>query len=383
MSETSAYARAFAGFLGLAHAFPFWKGRVALYAVLRALGIGRGDEVILPGYTCVMNVNPVMYVGAVPIYVDIEPRTFNLDPEAVAAAITPRTRLIIAQHTYGYPANLQAIQELADARGIVVIEDCCLALGSTYKGRMVGTLGRAAYFSFQWSKPYTTGLGGMAVTGDATLADSISQLCRQELRRPASSATLRLSLQYMAYRTLVRPSTIAKATRAFRWLTHRGLVVGSSDQSEYDPAMPEGFFTGMSDRQMCWGQRQLRRIQANVDHRRSTAQLYDRLLVEAGWPARPVPPESDPVLVRYPLRVANKRELLTEALRHNLEIGSWFESPLHPEETPLLKYHYQPGQCPVAERACREVVNLPLHPNVNASTVGRIVAFIRKSASLS
>ena len=131
------YGQRFAAMLGADHAFGFWKGRVAWYAILRALGVGADDEVILPGYTCVMDVNPIMYVGARPVYADIEPVTYNLDPGLLEGLITPRTRAIVAQHTYGYPAALDPILTIAKKHGVPVVEDCCLALGARYRGRPV------------------------------------------------------------------------------------------------------------------------------------------------------------------------------------------------------------------------------------------------------
>jgi perosamine synthetase len=124
----------FAHRFNVSHAFAFWKARVALYAILKSLGVSCGDEVILPGYTCVVDVNPIKYLGAKPVYVDIEPNTFNMNPALLESNITPKTKIIVAQHTYGYPCDMDAIMAIAAKRGIVVIEDCCLSFGSTYKG---------------------------------------------------------------------------------------------------------------------------------------------------------------------------------------------------------------------------------------------------------
>ena len=193
------FEAAFAAWLGARHGLAFWKGRVALYAILRALGVGEGDEVILPGYTCVVAVNPVKFLGARPVYVDIEPATYNLDPDLVESKITPRTKVIIAQHTYGYPAEMDAILDIANRHGLPVIEDSCLAIGSTYKGRKTGTFGLAAFWSFQWNKTFTTGIGGMVTTSDADLAaqlmrgtDLVSVHLRSKL--PADGLTV-----YAAY----------------------------------------------------------------------------------------------------------------------------------------------------------------------------------------
>src|SRR4030043_7279 len=127
------YEQTFAEILGARRAFAFWKGRVALYAILKALCIGDGDEVIVPGYTCVMNVNPIKYLGAEPVYVDIEPATFNIDTNLLREKITSNTKAIIAQHTYGYPCDMDEIIDIAGRNNVPVIEDCCLALGSRYK----------------------------------------------------------------------------------------------------------------------------------------------------------------------------------------------------------------------------------------------------------
>jgi len=372
------FEEAFARWLGVARAFAFWKGRVALYAILRALGVGEGDEVVLPGYTCVMDVNPVHYVGARCVFVDIDPVTYNLDPALLERAVGPRTRVIIAQHTYGYPCRMDAVLEIASRCGAAVVEDCCLALGSTYRGRLCGTFGVAAYWSFQWNKPFTTGLGGLATISDPALAERLERLCRDELRPPSRGAAAMLAAERLAYRTLIYPRTTAGATALFRWLTRRGLVVGSSDTEEFVPTMPPDFFTGMSEGQARAGLRQMRKLDRNIAHRRAIARLYDDLLREAGWPVPDRPDGMDPVLVRYPVRVADKARAVAEAPRHLIELGTWFESPLHPAETNLALYGYEEGACPEAERACRQVVNLPTHPRAGEATARRTVAFLSR-----
>ena len=366
----------FARWAGAARAFAFWKGRVAMYAILRALGVTEGDEVILPGYTCVMDVNPIKYLGAKPVYVDIEPVTYNMDPSLLPAAISPRTRVIVAQHTYGYPCEMDAILDVAGRHGIPVVEDCCLALGSTYKGRLCGTFGVAAYWSFQWNKPFTTGIGGMATTGEADLAGRIEMLCRRELRRPPAKAARMLALQRMIYRLLIYPETTALAASLFRWLTKKGAVVGSSSVSELCTTMPGDFFVGMSEGQARAGLRQMEAIHANLAHRRRMRKVYDDLLRQVGWQAPEIPEYMDPVLVRYPLRVADKDRAVAEAPGDFVELGTWFECPLHPKETRMELYDYREGMCPVAEKACREVVNLPTHARANERVARRSVAFV-------
>ena len=370
------YEQAFAGRFGAPAAFAFWKGRVALYAILKGLGIGPGDEVILPGYTCVMAVNPILYLGARAVFVDIEPATFNLDPVLVERAITPATKLIIAQHTYGYPVNMGAIMEIAGRHGIRVIEDCCLAFGSRYAGRTCGTFGAAAYFSFQWNKPYTSGLGGMALVNDRELAERIAAIREREVVQPGGREVNMLRAQLAVYRTVIYPQTTALAQNVFRMLTKAGVVVGSSSTAEFTPSPEPDFFKGMSPLQARAGLRQLGKVDAGVAHRRRLTELYRSLLAERGFAVPALPAEMDPVLVRYPVRVADKAKALAEASRHFLELGSWFECPLHPIETPMEQYGYHDGLCPQADRASRETVNLPLHRRCSEAVARKGVEFL-------
>ena len=149
------------------------SGTAGLHLCIRALGIGAGDEVIVPSFTFVAVANAVRYEGATPVFVDIEPRHLNLDPSLIEAAITPRTRAIIAVHTFGCPAKMPAILEIARRHGLRVIEDASEAIGATYQGRRVGCFGDAAVFAFYPNKQITTGEGGLVVTGDPQLAREI------------------------------------------------------------------------------------------------------------------------------------------------------------------------------------------------------------------
>jgi dTDP-4-amino-4,6-dideoxygalactose transaminase len=239
----------------------------------------------------------------------------------------------------------------------------------------VGTFGTAAYFSFQWNKPYTSGLGGMAVTSDSDLAARMESLQAESIT-PGTVQVMMLRMQLAVYRTLIYPRTTALAQNLFRTLTRAGLVVGSSSSGEFRPVMAAGFFKSMSDLQARSGMRQLRRLDANIAHRRRMARMYDDRLGEIGWSVAPLPSKLNPALVRYPIRVADKERALASAAKHFVELGSWFECPLHPIETPMEAYGYRTGMCPQADRASREVVNLPLHPRASEATARRSVDFI-------
>jgi perosamine synthetase len=166
----------FAAFCGSKHGIACCNGTVALHLALLALGIGPGDEVIVPTVTFVATANAVHYVGATPIFADSEPETWNIDPADVARKITPRTRAIIAVHLYGHPADMGALADLARKHGIHLVEDAAEAHGAEYRGRRAGSLGDVATFSFYGNKNLTTGEGGMCLTDDPALGERIRLL---------------------------------------------------------------------------------------------------------------------------------------------------------------------------------------------------------------
>ncbi len=371
------YESAFASWLGARHAVSFWQGRVAEYAILRAMGIGEGDEVILSGYTCVAVPNPIKHVGATPVYVDIVPATYNMDPDKIEAAITARTRLIIVQHTYGIPAEIDSIQAIADRHGIPVIEDACMAVGSTYHGRKVGTFGLAAYWSMQWNKTFTTGFGGIVTTSDPELAQKIEQVWLDCMQAPSIKAKVLLAMMRLAHRLLVFPRTKRFMEGTYRWLTEAGLM-------GFNPPVREHLQAGainlkrLGPGQAKAGIRELARLESNIEHRHELTALYDSLLREIGWPVPVTPSYCQSVLGRFPVRGADKPRARAEASRNLVELGSWFECPLHPIETPLAAYDYHEGMCPESEKASREVVNLPLHRRVTQDVARKCVKLLQE-----
>ena len=163
------FEAAFCDYTGVRHATAVSNGTVAVHLALAALGIAPGDEVIVPTLTYIASVNAIAYCGATPVFVDSYRDTWQMDIEAVSAAITPRTRAILAVHLYGLPADLDALAAIANEHGIYLVEDCAEAFGARFNGVHVGNVGHIAAFSFFGSKTVTTGEGGMVVTNDDTL----------------------------------------------------------------------------------------------------------------------------------------------------------------------------------------------------------------------
>lgn len=178
------FEEAFAAICAVPHGIACSSGTSAIHTALLALGAGPGDEVIVPTLTFVASANPVVDCEATPVFVDAEPATWNLDPDRIAAAVTPRTTGILVVHLYGHPADMDPILEIAERHGLWVLEDAAEAHGAHYRDRVVGSIGHAAAFSFYGNKIITTGEGGMVVTADAQLAER-ARLLRGQGQDPA------------------------------------------------------------------------------------------------------------------------------------------------------------------------------------------------------
>lgn len=360
----------------------FWKGRVALYSILKALGVGPGDEVIIPGLTCVVVPNAVIYAGARPVYADVDPATYTLTPETVRPLIGPHTRAIIAQNSFGLSADLDPLLELVAGRGIELIDDCTHGFGGRYKGRPNGSVTRVAFFSTQWNKPFSTGIGGFAVTRDPELGARLRRI-EAEASRPSRQAVATLWLLLLVRRGLMREGTYWPLLRLYRWLSARNLVIGSSQGEELRaPRMPEGFLRGLSGFQARVGLRALRGFAESARFRQGVAGQYDRLLGGLGRTRPARPHAGGHLFLKYPLRVQQRGWLLEEAERHRVRLGDWFNSPLHPVQTDLSPWGYGVGSCPDAEAAARELLNLPTDPDLGPGELERVMGFLRTHKDL-
>ena len=359
-----------------ASVFPFIKGRVALYAILRAAGIGPGDEVVVPGFTCVVVAAAVQYTGARPVYYDIILDTFNGDPGLAEDCITEKTRAVIVQHTFGMPMDLGSLPAICRDLGILLIEDCAHATGATIDHSPVGTLGDASFASFQWSKPVTTGLGGVALINDPRLRDRMIELYDREFQEPSFIKSMYLALLSTTYNRFFRPRMYWMARDIYHQLVKLKIVQGSSSMDELmSPDMPPNYKERFGHQRRGQIDTVLDGMPDAIAHRCRIAERYADWFSERGSLIQSGSDGANPVWLRFPVLVENRTALLNEARRRRVELGDWFNSPLHPSVSDPVMFGYRSGLCPVAEYVSNGIVNLPTHQRVTEGDLRKILVF--------
>lgn len=358
--------------------FFYWKGRVALYALLKAMGVTAGDEVIVQGYTCVVVSNAILYLGATPIYVDIDKSTFNMSMEALKKKISAKTKVIICQNTYGLSSNLETITTIAAQASaeynhpVFTLEDCTHGFGGSYHSKPNGTSCDASFFSTQWSKPYTTGVGGFCVVHNNQLKESLTSL-NKELIKPSFKEVFQLKIMYFVREYIVNGWAYWPMIHLYRWLSKYNIVVGSSSGEEtHSITMPKGFFKAQSNVQFKKGLKSLKKLDAVNKLRKKNATLYTSYLSKIN--KNHVDPElfDDHIFIRYPLLVNNRGQFREDAERANIALGEWFEDPIYPAYNSLKLWELDPKELPNAMYVCERIVNLP----TDEKSVDKVITFM-------
>lgn len=375
-----AYRSALAHYLGIEHVFTYGAGRMAFYALLRAMKLAKGDEIILPGYTCVVIPNAVRFAGLTPIFVDIRSHDFNIDPSLTERAITPRTKGIVVQHTFGIPADMDALLDLSRRRGVPLIEDCAHALGATWGGRQAGTIGYAGFYSTEASKMLSTEKGGILVTADAKLAARLQEDYEDMSWRARSYERLmilRFALRCLSGHPMWNvPITLARlADAVFR----EGFLrrVFSYDEEDYKRELQgqrtEPYPCRLGNLTSFAGLRQLSRLDRDLAHRRRLVEDLEQIMANKGARiAQYDRREARPSWVRFPFVVDDREAWRARLLACGLRPGVWLDDPIHPAGSNFQFAGYRRGSCPIAERIAKTILNVPVHSRVGVMRVRRL-----------
>ncbi len=325
--RTARFEERFAQVCGVRHAIATSSGTTALHLALLAHGIGPGDEVITTPFTFIASVNSILYVGAKPVFVDIDADTFNVNPGLIESAITPRTKAIMPVHLYGYVCDMDALQAIADKHGLVMIEDACQAVGATYYGRPAGSFGTGC-FSLYATKNVMSGEGGMITTNDDALADRCRMIRNHGMKR-----------RY--YHDLL------------------------------------GYNFRMTDLHAAIGLAQLERLDEFTAKRRAHAAYLNARIESVVTPQ--VKDGYGHVWHQYTIRVTNGRDRDAAAKQLNdAGIGTGIFYPVPAHRQAHIREVVGDVHLPIAEQLAGEVISLPVHPQLSQTDLEMIVTEVNK-----
>jgi len=375
------FEKEFAKYIGAKYAFTFGAGRMAFYAILKTMGIKEGDEVILPGYTCVVVPNAIIYCGAKPVYVDVDLRSFTIDANKIEEKITSRTKVIVVQPMFSYFYDAEAILEIAKKYGLEVVEDCAHALGADYKGIKAGNFGHAAFFTMEATKIMTTWMEGIAVTNDKRLASKLEEFQRNS-PFPEKHDAIKIVRHIFFNVVLSHPYASFLGKPILRCLYLLRVLSPGITSEERECRKPAKYPTRLLNVLAMIGLSQLRKIDPNIEHRRLVAKSYEKVLENLGCITSERTKSYNPVFIRYAF-LAKDREKIKEIFRENqVELGEWFNSPVHPKDSSLKNAFYRKGSCPIAEFLSKHSVNLPTSPKISMKDVNRIGRLLEQSRDL-
>lgn len=320
--DVQSFEREFAEFCGAKHAVGVASGTAALQLAMLACGVGPGDEVITVSHTFCATAEAIAQLGARPVFVDIDPDTYTMDPSAAERAITPRTKAILPVHLYGLPADMDAIQSIARKHGLVVVEDAAQAHGASYKGRSVGAMGDAACFSFYPGK----NLGAYGDAGAVTTSNE----------------------------------AIARAVSALR--DHGRAIGPDGKRSKYEHDRV-GYGERLDTLQAAILRAKLPHLRAWTERRRAIAQRYRELLRDSpiGLPVEP--PDTRHVYHLFVVRVSDRRAVQDRLAAKGIDTGIHYPIPLHMQKS-FAWLGYREGDLPRTEAAAREILSLPIYPEL-------------------
>lgn len=337
----------------------YWKGRVALYALLKAIGIKQGDEVLLSGLTCVVVPNAIKYLGAKPVYIDVNPETFNPSIEGYREKITSQTKAIIVQNTFGLSSDVEEIVKMAKERKIVTIEDCTHGFGGTFNHKPNGCSCDAAIFSTQWNKPFSTGIGGFCVVNNPELNTKL-KVINEELIQPTWKDNIILSILIWSNTNLVNKKSFWVLRKIYRLLSKTGIIIGSSQGMEISGTeKPPDFFKAASKVQIRYGLRNIRNLENLISQRKKNAVLFSGFLKRNDKKYVPENLWDNHSFLVYPMLVEDRMRFREMAEKAHVKLGDWFISPLHPVQESLNLWDMDEKFVPNASFLSKHLVNLP------------------------
>lgn len=367
----------FKKYLKSQYAFSFNSGRSAFLAIIKSLEIEKGSEILIQSFTCNAAVNPIIWAGFKPIYVDVDTKNFNINIKDLIKKITPKTKAIIVQHTFGIPAEIDDILKICKKYNLILIEDCAHSLGAKYKNKKIGTFGKAAFFSFSRDKIISSIYGGMATTNDKNLAKKIKAF-QDSIKYPSYFWILQQIIHPLTMNYLILPIYgffgLGKMILIFLQKIH--ILSKAVHWKEKIGKKPDYFPKKMPNALAILAINQFKKLGKFNNHRKKIAEIYYMELKNTGFDL-PIKTRGQ-VFLRFPIKHKNAHKIIKEAWAKNLLLGDWYTSPIAPDDTKLSKVCYgKKNKCENSEKLSKITLNLPTHINITKEKAILISNFIK------
>lgn len=349
------------------------SGRSAEFLILKCLGIGKGDEVAIQAFTCVAVPNSILWVGARPLYIDID-SSYNMDPRDLIKKINEKTKALIVQHTFGIPAEIDKIKKIAEKNNAFFIEDCSHALGASYQNKKLGTFGEISFFSFGRDKIVSSVFGGMILCSNKDLYEKVKGL-RDKLDFPPTAWVLQQLLHPIAF-SLILPVYNLGLGKLILALMQKANFLSKAVYSEEKICLKPKFFPAKMPGALAHlAKHQLAKLDKYNGHRLKITEYYFKALKKSEFilPSR----QKGSIWLRFPIRHEKAKEIFAFAKAKSILLGDWYREAVTPVEK-LSLVGYTMGNCPVAEDYCETIINLPTYPILTKSQAENVINLIKK-----
>lgn len=364
----------FLSYFQVGSAVSFSHGRTALYAIMKALEIGRGDEVILQAFTCVVVPNMIVALDAQPIYADIT-KNLTIDPRDVEKKITKKTKAIIVQHTFGIPADMEALMAIAKKHKISLIEDVAHTIGGTYKGKKLGTFGIASIFSFGRDKAFSSVFGGIAITNDADLGEKLRNF-QKNIPFPSKQWIAQQLFHPIAFSVILPTYNSGFGKLILVVLQKLHFLSFPVSRDERKALFSQSLLKRFPNALAILALQQLEQQEKFNSKRIAISQKYQEVCQVKGISI--MNNERYPYL-RFPLRVANPQAMRSFfKAKRNIYLGDWYAHVLDPRGSDFTAVSYTKGSCPVAEAIACEIINLPTYPSMSDNDVTEVIDLLKQ-----
>jgi dTDP-4-amino-4,6-dideoxygalactose transaminase len=374
------FEKTFSSKFNFGRGFAFNSGRSCLLSALEAIGINKGDEIILQSFTCNAVVNPILKLGAKPIYVDIG-KDLNMDVLKLQEKITSKTKVIIAQHTFGMPCDIESIASIAKENNLVLIEDCAHSLGAKIKDKYCGSFGDFSFFSFGRDKVISSVYGGILCVNNSKFLEKTKEI-RNKTLYPSNFWIVQQILHPILTNLFILPFyNILFGKILMAILINLGILSKSVTKEENYGHLPQYFPRRMPNGLAIMANHQLHKLERFNRHRRELAQFYSNELKdnsEYEIVFKNIPSEISPIYLKFPLINKSEKNIAFRMRMHNIYLNDgWRGSAIMPPKSDLLKMDYKEGSCRLAEETSQKIMYLPTHVNISINDAKKIVYLLK------